>query len=51
MTVFGFGRDDKGNAFLTGQQKFVVGFYPKKIAGKKQHQKFSGYLEKLFKIK
>ncbi|TNF43435.1 MAG: hypothetical protein EP310_04550 [Bacteroidetes bacterium] len=50
MTVFGFGRDDKGNSLLTGNQKFVVGFYPEKVDSKKQHQRFSGYIAKQLKL-
>jgi hypothetical protein len=51
MTVFGFGRDDKGNALLTGNHKFVVGFYPEKVTDTKQHQRFSKYIAKEFKVK
>ncbi len=51
MTVFGFGRDDKGNPLLTGNHQFVVGFYPEKVSQKKQHQRFSKYIAKQFNLK
>jgi hypothetical protein len=50
MTVFGFGRDDKGNPLLSGNHQFVVGFYPEKVIQKRKHQAFSKYITKQFKI-
>lgn len=50
MTVFGFGRDDKGNPLLTGNQKFVVGFYSEHLTETKQQVEFQDFLKKKFKI-
>jgi hypothetical protein len=48
MTVFGFGRDEKGNPLLTGNQKFVVGFYPQKVSENDDLQKLTKYIQRFF---
>lgn len=50
MTVFGFGRDKNGNPLLTGNQKFVVGLYPKKLIKSKNQRACHTYLETNFPI-
>lgn len=49
MTVFGFGRDENGNPLLTGNQKFIVGFYPEKVNGKEGFQKLTKYIQRFIK--
>ena len=51
MTVFGFGRDKNTNPLMTGNQKFVVGFYPQNLLKEKKQAAFKNYLEKTFDIK
>ncbi len=48
MTVFGFGRGDATDPLLSGQQKFIIGLYPKEIKGEKQHHIFSDFLTTRF---
>ena len=48
MTVWGFGRNEKPAALLTTPQQFVIGFYPKRIDSKEEHQVFAQYLQQQF---
>ena len=45
MTVFGFGRDDKTNPLLSGNQKFVVGFYPANLSKENKQNAFRKFSE------
>jgi hypothetical protein len=49
MTVFGFGRDSVATPLLRGPRRFVIGWYPEKIADPGGHQKLGPYLENLLK--
>lgn len=50
MTVFGFGRDEKTNPLLTGNQKFVVGFYSANLTKGKKQNAFKKFLKETFDI-
>jgi hypothetical protein len=50
MTVFGFGRDEQGNPLLSGNQKFVVGLYPKQLIKNNKQKAFHDYLKNNYDI-
>lgn len=50
MTVFGFGRDEKTSPLLSGNQKFAIGFYPKKLIKNRNQKTFHKYLKNNFQI-
>ncbi len=45
MVVFGFGRDAKGQAQLTGQNSFVFGLSPIQVNDTQQHNKIKQYIQ------
>lgn len=48
MTVWGFGRNLKPEALLSGSQQFVIGFYPEPITTEKQHEAFTQYIDEQY---
>ncbi len=48
MTVFGFGRGEGTDAMLSGPKKFILGFYPKAISTKQEHNELAGFLQNSF---
>lgn len=48
MTVFGFGRGEETNPLLSGNNKFIIGFYPEEIKDADQHKAFSNFLKTTF---
>jgi hypothetical protein len=48
MTVFGFGRDKDTNPLLKGKQKFIIGYFPKKIENRSQHKALGKYIQNEF---
>lgn len=48
MTNFAFGRDKHTKPLLSKPQKFVIGFYPRKITNSEDHQQFIDYINTNF---
>lgn len=44
MTVWGFGREKEAKPLLSGQNRFVIGFYPQKITDATQHQQLAAFI-------
>ena len=45
MTVFGFGRGEDTNPLLSGQNRFIIGFYPKEVTNETEHKTLSEFLK------
>lgn len=48
MTVWGFGRDAETHPLLSGNQQFIIGFYPKSIQHTNQHSELNTYLTRSY---
>lgn len=48
MTVFGFGRGEGVNRYLTGRNKFVIGMFPKPIANPADHQELKTFINEQY---
>ena len=46
MNVFGFGRSATTQPLLTGQNKFIFGFYEKKLLSEDAYFEFTGFIDK-----
>ena len=46
MNVFGFGRSDRTQPLLTGQNKFIFGFYEKKLLTEDAFSEFKRFIDK-----